>query len=74
MYNMERTCGSLIEWVKGDAVWKTPSQPATTASNEPSSNRFALNKWSLSLAPSIASKCSVFFGSSEEDHLNYFWH
>ena len=50
--------------VAGDAVWKTPSYPSTTESKDPSSNKSALNKWSLSLAPSSERKCSVFFGSS----------
>jgi hypothetical protein len=50
---------------QGDAVWKTPTQPTIAVSKEPSSNRSALNKWSLSLAPSKALKCFVFSGSAE---------
>lgn len=48
----------------GDAVWKTPSHPQMAESKEPSSKRLALNKWSLSFAPSSASKWSTFLGSS----------
>jgi hypothetical protein len=50
---------------QGDAVWKTPTQPTIAVSKEPSSNRSALNKWSLSLAPSKALKCFVFSGLAE---------
>lgn len=58
------TCGSVTAWKKGDAVWKTPTHPSTIESKEPSSSKSALNKWSLSFAPSRESKCSVFLGSS----------
>ena len=59
-----RTWGSVTSNAAGDAVWKTPSHPSTTESKDPSSSKSALNKWSLSLAPSSASKCPVFFVSS----------
>ena len=60
------TCGSLAVKKTGDAVWKTPWHPSTAESKDPSSSKSALNNWSLSLAPSSASKCSVFFGSPVE--------
>lgn len=63
---MDWTCGSLVEWKAGDAVWKTPWHPSTAESKDPSSIKFALNSWSFSLAPSSESKCPVFFGSSAE--------
>lgn len=66
----EGTCGSVAANNTGDAVWKTPSHPSTAASKDPSSSKFALNKWSLSLAPSSASKWSVFLGSPVS-HLNH---
>ena len=59
------TCGSIGENETGDAVWNTAWQPSTRESKDPSSNRLASNKWSLSLAPSSESKCCVFFGSPD---------
>ena len=60
------TCGSLAVRITGDAVWKTPWHPSIAESKDPSSSKSALKNWSLSLAPSSESKCSVFFGSSVE--------
>lgn len=59
----EWTWGSVEENITGDAVWKTPSHPSTARSKDPSTNKSAWNKCSLSFAPSSVSKCSVFFGS-----------
>lgn len=58
------TWGSLASKFTGEAVWKTPSHPATAASKEPSSIKSALYRWSLSFAPFSPNKCSVFLESS----------
>ena len=47
-------------------MWNTHSQPPMASSKVPSSNKLALNKCSLSLAPSRACRCNVFFGSAEK--------
>ena len=51
--------------ITGDAVWKTPTQPSTAESKSSSLSKSAWTNWSLSFAPSSASKCSVFLGSPE---------
>ena len=68
---MEETLETLENRGTGEAVWKTPSQASIAESNDPSSNKHALKIWSLSLAPSSASKCSVFLGSSRGIHTNW---
>ena len=57
---MADTCGSLVLKKKGDAVWKTPSQPSMAESKEPSSSKSALKSLSLSLAYGKFNKCAVF--------------
>ena len=64
--NTRWTCGSLAVRKTGDVVWKTPWHPSTAESKDPSSSNCALNNLSLSLAPSSASKCSIFIGSPVE--------
>uniref|UniRef100_A0A7C9AQF5 Uncharacterized protein n=1 Tax=Opuntia streptacantha TaxID=393608 RepID=A0A7C9AQF5_OPUST len=56
--------GSTTLKLTGEAVWKTPSHPAMATSKEPSSIKSALNRRSLSFAPSSLFKCSVFALSS----------
>lgn len=67
-----QTWGSETAWKKGEAVWKTPSQPSIAESKEPSSRRLALNRWSLSAAPSNASKWAVLIGSAMGQKTNRF--
>lgn len=67
-------CGSAELTKQGEVIWKTHSHPSTTTSNEPSSNKFALNSLRHSLATSRAHKCYVFFGSPKRSLDNYkFW-
>lgn len=59
------TWGSDMLIKKGDAVWKTQSQPFTTVSKAPSSSKFASTSCRRSLAPSKARKWSILAGSPE---------
>lgn len=58
------TWGTLTSALTGEAVRKIPSHPKIAESKEPSTIRSALNRWSLSFAPSSASKLSICVQSS----------
>uniref|UniRef100_A0A0E0ES99 Uncharacterized protein n=1 Tax=Oryza meridionalis TaxID=40149 RepID=A0A0E0ES99_9ORYZ len=78
-YSVPRTAGSTIcscitmhrsvrSSVTGEAVWNTPWQPSTAARMESKSRRSALQRTSLSSAPSSAFRWA-FLGSSAQKRI-----